>query len=225
MLYANDEFFADAHNLIEPRPAGARPGGLRDPRQGVRRLGDPAAPGARRGLRHHPAGRARDRRAGSTSTPRTSGATTRRLARSTGPRCSATPRRPRCWRAAWTPLAGQTELGGDRANLVPVTAPDRLVTHVRLTIHPDGGVARLRVFGEVVPDPRRLGGRVDLAATCRRRAGGGVQQHVLLRSRPTRSRRGGPRSCRTAGRPRAAATTGTTGWWSGWRRRACCTTP
>ena len=74
--------------------------------------------------------------------------------------------------AAWTPLADRTGLGGDRANLVPVTAPDRLVTHVRLTIHPDGGVARLRVFGEVVPDPRRLGGRVDLAATC---AGGRVE--------------------------------------------------
>ena len=43
--------------------------------------------------------------------------------------------------------------------------PRTAVTHVRLTIHPDGGVARLRVFGEVVPDPRRLGGRVDLAAT------------------------------------------------------------
>jgi allantoicase len=56
---------------------------------------------------------------------------------------------------------------------VPVTAPDRLVTHVRLTIHPDGGVARLRVFGEVVPDPRWLGGRVDLAATC---AGGRVEE-------------------------------------------------
>jgi allantoicase len=68
--------------------------------------------------------------------------------------------------AAWTPLADKTDLGGDRPNLVRVTAPDRLVTHVRLTIHPDGGVARLRVFGEVVPDPRRLGGQVDLAATC-----------------------------------------------------------
>ena len=55
---------------------------------------------------------------------------------------------------------------------MPVTAPDRLVTHVRLTIYPDGGVARLRVFGEVVPDPRRLGGRVDLAATA---AGGWVE--------------------------------------------------
>ena len=45
-----------------------------------------------------------------------------------------------------------------------MTGPDRLVTHVRLTIYPDGGVARLRVHGEVVPDPRWLGGRLDLAA-------------------------------------------------------------
>jgi Allantoicase len=34
-----------------------------------------------------------------------------------------------------------------------------------LSIYPDGGVARLRVHGEVVPDPRLLcGGLVDLAA-------------------------------------------------------------
>jgi allantoicase len=37
-------------------------------------------------------------------------------------------------------------------------------THVRLTIHPDGGVARLRVHGEVVPDPALLPEVLDLAA-------------------------------------------------------------
>jgi allantoicase len=38
-------------------------------------------------------------------------------------------------------------------------------THVRLCIYPDGGVARLRVHGEVVPDPRFLtAGALDLAA-------------------------------------------------------------
>jgi allantoicase len=38
-------------------------------------------------------------------------------------------------------------------------------THVRLNIFPDGGVARLRVHGEVAVDPRRLSERVvDLAA-------------------------------------------------------------
>jgi allantoicase len=66
--------------------------------------------------------------------------------------------------AEWTPLVESVDLAGDSVNLAPAEGPDRLVTHVRLTIHPDGGVARFRVFGEVIPDPRRLGGRVDLAA-------------------------------------------------------------
>jgi allantoicase len=42
--------------------------------------------------------------------------------------------------------------------------PER-VTHVRLCQYPDGGVARLRVHGDVVPDPRYLtAGALDLAA-------------------------------------------------------------
>lgn len=54
-------------------------------------------------------------------------------------------------------------LRGGTANVVDV-APT-LATHLRLTIHPDGGVARLRVLGDVVPDPRRWAGlTVDLAA-------------------------------------------------------------
>lgn len=46
------------------------------------------------------------------------------------------------------------------------TRGGRRVTHVRLRIYPDGGVARLRVHGEAVPDPRLLDalGVVDLAA-------------------------------------------------------------
>ena len=46
-------------------------------------------------------------------------------------------------------------------------AAGRRFTHVRLNIFPDGGVARLRVLGEVVPDFARLtvfGGAIDLAA-------------------------------------------------------------
>ncbi len=37
-------------------------------------------------------------------------------------------------------------------------------THVRLSIYPDGGVARFRVHGEPVPDPAFLTGSIDLAA-------------------------------------------------------------
>ncbi|MEM9489462.1 MAG: allantoicase [Myxococcota bacterium] len=41
------------------------------------------------------------------------------------------------------------------------------LTHVRLNIHPDGGIARLRIHGEVIPDWGHIdfrGGRIDLAA-------------------------------------------------------------
>ncbi|OLB74869.1 MAG: allantoicase [Actinobacteria bacterium 13_2_20CM_2_71_6] len=66
--------------------------------------------------------------------------------------------------ADWIPLIPRSPLLGDARNVFPVTV-DRRLTHVRLSIYPDGGVARLRVPGEVVPDPRLLvGGLVDLAA-------------------------------------------------------------
>jgi allantoicase len=58
-------------------------------------------------------------------------------------------------RAAWTALVPRSPVGGDTANRFEVTAPHR-VTHVRLCSYPDGGVARLRVHGEPVPDPRQL---------------------------------------------------------------------
>jgi allantoicase len=67
--------------------------------------------------------------------------------------------------APWSPLVGWSPLAGDAANLLRASGPERLVTHVRLRIRPDGGVARLRVFGDIVPDPRWLGARPDLAAT------------------------------------------------------------
>ena len=66
--------------------------------------------------------------------------------------------------AAWTPLVPRSPVQGDTANPFPVGAPERF-THVRLRIYPDGGVARLRVHGEPVPDPRLLPpGGLDLAA-------------------------------------------------------------
>jgi allantoicase len=73
--------------------------------------------------------------------------------------------------AHWDSLVDKAALDGDAVNSCAVTEADRLVSHVLLTIDPDGGVARFRVHGEVVPDPRLLGGRVDLAAAL---AGGQV---------------------------------------------------
>ncbi|HET8662367.1 MAG TPA: allantoicase [Micromonosporaceae bacterium] len=64
----------------------------------------------------------------------------------------------------WVTLVPRSSLRGDARNPFPVEVEQRL-THVRLSIYPDGGVARLRVHGEVVPDPRLLAaGPVDLAA-------------------------------------------------------------
>ena len=65
--------------------------------------------------------------------------------------------------APWTTLVSQAPCVGDAKNYYEVTDPHRW-THVRLSIYPDGGVARLRVHGEVVGDPRFLEGTIDLVA-------------------------------------------------------------
>jgi allantoicase len=65
--------------------------------------------------------------------------------------------------ADWRPLVPVSEAGGDRTNSYPV-AGAQLCTHVRLTLHPDGGVARLRVHGRPVPHRELLTGTIDLAA-------------------------------------------------------------
>jgi allantoicase len=65
--------------------------------------------------------------------------------------------------AEWTPVVARSAVAGDSPNEFAITAAERF-THVRLTILPDGGVARLRVHGEVLPDPRLLPATFDLAA-------------------------------------------------------------
>ena len=65
--------------------------------------------------------------------------------------------------AEWRPLVPVTEVGGDAAHRFGARDP-QVCTHVRLTLHPDGGVARLRVHGRPVPRSELLTGTVDLAA-------------------------------------------------------------
>lgn len=68
--------------------------------------------------------------------------------------------------AIWTEILPVSELEGDSQNLFEITYQNR-VTHLRFKIYPDGGVARLRVHGEVVPDWDALAKRdseIDLAA-------------------------------------------------------------
>jgi allantoicase len=63
--------------------------------------------------------------------------------------------------AAWREILPQSPLAGDTHNHFPIHEARR-VTHLRFHIYPDGGVARLRVHGRVVP-PARPSGTVDLA--------------------------------------------------------------
>ena len=66
----------------------------------------------------------------------------------------------------WVEVLPQTNLAGDTQNRFPLDS-DKRVTHIRFNIFPDGGVARLRLYGEVIPDWERLaahGEDIDLAA-------------------------------------------------------------
>jgi allantoicase len=64
----------------------------------------------------------------------------------------------------WREIVPRALLTGDARHAFGVSS-GRRSTHVRLNIFPDGGVARLHVHGEVVPDPALLEGlTVDLAA-------------------------------------------------------------
>jgi allantoicase len=64
----------------------------------------------------------------------------------------------------WVTIVPRSPLRGDGHNVFEVS-DQRRFTHVRLSIFPDGGIARLRVAGQVVPDPRGLEAlTVDLAS-------------------------------------------------------------
>jgi len=64
----------------------------------------------------------------------------------------------------WVELLPQSVLEGDKRNSFAIQHSGRF-THVRLKIYPDGGVARLRVHGEVIPEKSALASReLDLAA-------------------------------------------------------------
>ena len=104
----------------------------------------------------------------------------------------------------WRSILGKVRLAGGSHNLFDLEHSGR-ATHVRLNIFPDGGVARLRVFGEVLPDFAALKEPIDLASITN---GGrvvassdeffGHHQNLILPGRPdnmgggweTRRRRG-----------------------------------
>ncbi len=114
---------------------------------------------------------------------------------------------PRSWdsggerdgQLVWTEILPRSPLAPDSINAFACTASGRF-THVRLNIHPDGGVARLRVEGVAVPDWDRIErahGEADVAAA----ENGGVavaasdeffgsRQNLLLPGRATDMREG-----------------------------------
>lgn len=163
VLHSNDEFYAEAHNLIKPAPP----------------IHDPASYGPR-GKIYDGWETRRRRSAGSDFAIIRLGVPgivrgvvidTAHFRGNYPPSASVEattllgyPCAEEVLAAPWHTLVDKTDLDGDAVKLARVSVPDQLVTHVRLTIHPDGGVARFRVLGEVVPDPRLLGGRIDLAA-------------------------------------------------------------
>lgn len=66
----------------------------------------------------------------------------------------------------WKEILPVSELKGDSKNAFEVQETGR-VTHLRFKIYPDGGVARLRVYGNVLPDwdaLRKRDSEIDLAA-------------------------------------------------------------
>ncbi len=77
-----------------------------------------------------------------------------------------------CWsegdpdgQTVWTEILPISELQGGHHNLFAIDSSTPW-THLRLNIYPDGGVARLRVYGDVTPDPKvfRNAEPIDLAA-------------------------------------------------------------
>jgi allantoicase len=67
---------------------------------------------------------------------------------------------------SWKEILPKVLLQGGSHNLFPISDTGRW-THLRLNIFPDGGVARLRVYGHVKPDWEKVkaaGGLVDLAS-------------------------------------------------------------
>lgn len=67
----------------------------------------------------------------------------------------------------WVRLTGVISLAGNRHHLVPTETGDAAVfSYVRVQIYPDGGLARLRVYGRPTPNQFDIGsdGLIDLVA-------------------------------------------------------------
>lgn len=174
VLAANDEFFAQRENLLVPGPAVFDPhvfghkGKVMDGWETRRRRGvsaDQPHPGAddhdwaliRLGLPGLVRGVIVDTAHFRGNHPRDVCVEAVHL--------EGTPTTDDLLKARWTRIVPRTPVYGHAANGFEVDA-ERRWTHLRLKQFPDGGIARLRVYGEPVPDPHWLAalGGFDLAA-------------------------------------------------------------
>ncbi|MFB6949727.1 allantoicase [Streptomyces niveus] len=176
VVAANDEFFADRENLLKPGPAEFDPerfghkGKIMDGWETRRRRGASAA-------RPHPTDEDHDWalvRLGAPGVVRGIVIDTAHFrgnypqavsVEATSVPGSPSPDELLADGVTWTTLVPRTAVGGHAANGFTVDTGRRF-THLRVNQHPDGGIARLRVYGDVVPDPVWLAalGTFDLAA-------------------------------------------------------------
>jgi len=63
----------------------------------------------------------------------------------------------------WTNIVSKTDLAGDAHHIIAVDN-EQSWTHLCLNIFPDGGIARLRIFGEIRPAEDAEDGIIDLVA-------------------------------------------------------------
>lgn len=165
VIWANDEFFAEKENLINPGPADYRPstfghkGQIYDGWETRRHRGKPGddaaivrlgVPGVIRGVVVDTAWfKGNYPPAVSVAALRIEG---------------YPPADVIAQRTDWVTLIDHATVAGDSRNPFEVHSEQRW-THLKLTMHPDGGIARLRVHGAGRPDPALLGlGPLDLAA-------------------------------------------------------------
>lgn len=64
----------------------------------------------------------------------------------------------------WTEILAKSPLNPGSQNLFAVNHADKKFTHLRLNIYPDGGVARLKVYGDVSRQSYKEDELIDLAA-------------------------------------------------------------
>ena len=159
-LYATDDFFAEKENLLKPRPAVWIEDKYTDKGKWMDGWESQRTPRARPRLLHHSPRRCPGACAGALVDTTHFKGNAPAGGRARGHRAPRTPRPPRAprGRPAGVELFRRPPCKPDFPNVFALDAASDRVTHVRLRIYPDGGVARLRVYGDVDPGRRARSG-------------------------------------------------------------------